>query len=157
MSRSPRLSPRALRNRINASERAYYANIIREYPWPVSAILASSPASERSIDAAVRLSRRCERVAFDWLLEDIGWQPTPDEQGALLRQHAERVPLACVIQHAAWWADGLVSPPQDSGGAFELVVSGGASVTRPAGVAARARRRGYLDDKRLRAKTCRYG
>jgi hypothetical protein len=92
-------------------------------------------------------------VAFDWLLEDIGWQPTPDEQGALLRQHAERVPLACVIQHA----DGLVSPPQDSGGAFELVVSGGASVTRPADMAARARRRGHLDDKRLRVKTCRYG
>jgi hypothetical protein len=46
------------------------------------------------------LSRRCERVAFDWLLEDIGWQPTPGEQGALLRHHAERVPLACVIQHA---------------------------------------------------------
>jgi hypothetical protein len=100
MSRSPRLSPRALLNRINARERAYYANIVREYPWPVSAILASSPASERSIDAAVRLSRRCESVAFDWLLEDIGWQPTPDEQGALLRNHAERVPLACVIQHA---------------------------------------------------------
>ena len=56
----------------------------------------------------------------------------------------------------AWWPDGLVSPPQDSGGAFELVVSGGASVTRPAGVAAGARRRGYLDDKRLRAKACRY-
>jgi hypothetical protein len=100
MSRSPRLSPRALRNRINANERTYYANIIREYPWPISAILASSPASERSIDAAVRLSRRCERGAFDWLLEDIGWQPTPDEQGALLRHHAERVSLACVIQHA---------------------------------------------------------
>jgi len=53
-----------------------------------------------SIDAAVRLSRRCESVAFDWLLEDIGWQPAADEQGALLRHHAERVPLACVIQHA---------------------------------------------------------
>jgi hypothetical protein len=100
MSRRPSLSPRALLNRINAGERAYYADIIREYPWPVSAILASSPASERSIDAAVRLSRGCERVAFDWLLEDIGWQPTPDEQGALLRHQAERVPLACVIQHA---------------------------------------------------------
>jgi hypothetical protein len=100
MSRSPRPSTRALRDRINAGERAYYANIIREYPWPVSAILASSPASEPSIDAAVLLSRRCECVAFDWLLEDIGWQPTPDEQGALLRHHAERVPLACVIQHA---------------------------------------------------------
>ena len=100
MSRSPRLSPRALRNPTSASERAYYANIIREYPWPVSVILASSPASERSIDAAVRFSRRCERVAFDWLLEDIGWQPTPDEQGALLRHYAERVSLAFVIQHA---------------------------------------------------------
>jgi hypothetical protein len=100
MSRSLRLSTRALQNRINASERAYYADITREYPWPVSEILASSPASERSIDVAVRLPRRCERVAFDWLLEDIGWQPTPDEQGALLRHHAERVPLACVIQHA---------------------------------------------------------
>jgi hypothetical protein len=100
MTRSPRLSPRALRDRINADDRAYYANIVREYPWPVSAILASSPASKPSIDAAVRLSRRCECVAFDWLLEDIGWQLAPDEQGALLRHHAERVPLACVIQHA---------------------------------------------------------
>ena len=100
MSRSPRLSTRALLDRINAGERAYYANIIREYPWPVSAILASSPASEPSMEAAGRLSRGCERVAFDWLLEDIGWQPTPDEQGALLRHHAERVPLAFVIQHA---------------------------------------------------------
>jgi hypothetical protein len=90
---------RALQIRINASDRAYYADIIRKYPWPVSEILASSPASERSIKAAVRLSRRCERVAFDWLLEDIGWQPTPDEQGALLRHQAERVPLVCVIQH----------------------------------------------------------
>ena len=27
-------------------------------------------------------------------------EPTPDEQGALLRHHAERVSLACVIQHA---------------------------------------------------------
>jgi len=100
MTRSPRLSPRALRDRINADDRAYYANIVREYPWPVSAILASSPASKPSIDAAVRLSRRCECVAFDWLLEDIGWQPAPDEHGALLRRHAERVALACVIQHA---------------------------------------------------------
>ena len=100
MTRSPRLSPRALRDQINADDCAYYANIVREYPWPVSAILASSPASKPSINAAVRLSRRCECVAFDWLLEDIGWQPTPDEQGALLRHHAERVPLACVIQHA---------------------------------------------------------
>ena len=100
MTRSPRLFPRALRDRINADDRAYYANIVREYPWPVSAILASSPASKPSIDAAVRLSRRCECVAFDWLLEDIGWQPAPDEQGALLRHRAERVPLACVIQHA---------------------------------------------------------
>ena len=100
MSRSPRLSTRALQNRILASDRAYYTGITRKYPWPVSEILASSPASERSIDAAVRLCRRCERVAFDWLLEDIGWQPTPDEQGALLRHHAERLPLVCVIQHA---------------------------------------------------------
>ena len=100
MTRSPRLSPRALRDRINADDRAYYANIVREYPWPVSAIVASSPANEPLIEAAVRLSRRCECVAFDWLLEDIGWQPAPDEQGALLRHHAERVPLACVIQHA---------------------------------------------------------
>ena len=89
MTRSRRLSPRALRDRINADDRAYYANIVREYPWPVSAILASSPASKPSIDEAVRLSRRCECVAFDWLLEDIGWQPAPDEQGALLRHHAK--------------------------------------------------------------------
>ena len=100
MSRLTRLSTRAMRARIIARDRAYYQDIIRRYPWSVSAIRASSPASERPIDAAVRLSRRCERVAFDWLLEDIGWQPTPDEQGALLRHHAERVPLACVIQHA---------------------------------------------------------
>jgi hypothetical protein len=100
MSRLTRLSTRAMRARIIARDRAYYQDIIRRYPWSVSAIRASSPTSERPIDAAVRLSRRCERVAFDWLLEDIGWQPTPDEQGALLRHHAERVPLACVIQHA---------------------------------------------------------
>jgi hypothetical protein len=77
MKRSPKLSWRALRDRINADDRTYYANIVREYPWPVSAILASSPASKPSIDAAARLSRRCESVAFDWLLEDIGWQPAP--------------------------------------------------------------------------------
>jgi len=100
MSRLTRLSTRAMRARIIARDRAYYQDIIRRYPWSVSAIRASSPTSERPIDVAVRLSRRCERVAFDWLLEDIGWQPTPDEQGALLRQHAERVPLACVIRHA---------------------------------------------------------
>jgi hypothetical protein len=100
MSRLTRLSTRAMRARIIARDRAYYQDIIRRYPWSVSAIRASSPTSERPIDAAVRLSRRCERVAFDWLLEDIGWQPTPGEQGALLRHHAERVPLACVIQHA---------------------------------------------------------
>jgi hypothetical protein len=56
----------------------------------------------------------------------------------------------------AWWADGLVSPPQDSGGALQLVVPGGASVARPASVAAGTGRRGYLDDKRLKSKACRY-
>jgi hypothetical protein len=39
-------------------------------------------------------------VAFDWLLKDIGWQPTADEQGALLRHRAERMQLGCVIQDA---------------------------------------------------------
>jgi hypothetical protein len=100
MSRSARPSTRALRARIIARERAYYQDIIRRYPWPVSAIRASSPAGAQSIETAILLSRRCERVTYDWLEEDIGWQPTPDEQGALLRHHAERVPLACVIQHA---------------------------------------------------------
>jgi hypothetical protein len=99
MRRSRKLTPRLLLNQINADDRAYYANIIRQYPWPLSAISASSPLSEPSIDAAMRLTRRCECVAFDWLLQDIGWQPTPDEQGALLRYRAERSSLACVIQH----------------------------------------------------------
>jgi hypothetical protein len=100
MSGSHKTTARILLNQINAGDREYYANIIRQYPWPVSAILASSPLSEPSIDVAMRLTRKCECVAFDWLLEDIGWQPTPDEQGALLRHRAERASLGCVIQHA---------------------------------------------------------
>jgi hypothetical protein len=39
-------------------------------------------------------------VGYDWLAEDIGRQLTPDEQGALLRYHSEREPLACIVQHA---------------------------------------------------------
>ena len=106
------LSSRALRDRINERERAYYAEIVRKYSWPVSAILASSPSSTRPIEAAIRLSRRCERVAFDWLMEDIGWQPTADEQGALLRHRAERAQLGCVIQHAHSGLTGLYVRPE---------------------------------------------
>ena len=133
MSRSPRLSPRVLRNRINANERTYYANITREYPWPISAILASSPASERSIDAAVRLSRRdVKDVAFDWLLEEtLDGNPRRTRAGRVAASPCRA--SATDMRHSArtWWADGLVSPPQDSGGAFELVVSGGASAAAP--------------------------
>ena len=99
MSRSARLSARALRARIIARDRAYYEDIIRQYAWPVSAIRASSPAGVQPIETVTRFSRRCERVTYDWLGDDIGWQPTPDQQGALLRHGAERAPLACVVQH----------------------------------------------------------
>jgi hypothetical protein len=99
MSRSARLSTRALRERIIARDREYYEDIIRRYAWPVSAIRASSPAGMQPIETVTRLSRRCERVTYDWLADDIGWQPTPDQQGALLRHCAERAPLACVVQH----------------------------------------------------------
>jgi hypothetical protein len=99
MSRSARLSTRALRARIIARDRAYYEDIIRQYVWPVSAIRASSPAGVQPIETVTRLSRRCERVTYDWLADDIGWQPTPDQQGGLLRHRAERAPLACVVQH----------------------------------------------------------
>jgi hypothetical protein len=99
MSRSARLSTRALRAHMIARDRAYYEDIIRQYVWPVSAIRASSPAGVQPIETVTRLSRRCERVTYDWLADDIGWQPTPDQQGALLRHRAERAPLACVVQH----------------------------------------------------------
>jgi hypothetical protein len=114
MSRSGSLSSRALRDRINAGERAYYGEIIRKYPWPVSAILASSPSTTRSIEAATLLSRRCERVSFGCLLEDIGWQPTADEQGALLRHHAERGQLGFVIKHAHGGLTGWYLRPEVS-------------------------------------------
>jgi hypothetical protein len=99
MSRSARLSIRALRARIIARDRAYYEDIIRQYAWPVSAIRASSPAGVQPIETVTRFSRRCECVTYDWLADDIGWQPTPDQQGALLRHRSERVSLACVVQH----------------------------------------------------------
>ena len=99
MSRSARLSIRALRARIIARDRAYYEDIIRQYAWPVSAIRASSPAGVQPIETVTRFSLRCERVTYDWLADDIGWQPTPDQQGALLRHRGERAPLACVVQH----------------------------------------------------------
>jgi hypothetical protein len=99
MSRSARLSTRALSERLIARDREYYENIIRQYAWPVSAIRASSPAGVQPIETVTRFSRRCERVTYDWLADDIGWQPTSDQQGALLRHRAERAPLACVVQH----------------------------------------------------------
>jgi hypothetical protein len=112
MSRSARLSTRAIRARIVARDRAYYQDIVRRYPWPVSAIRASSPASAHSIESAMRLSRRCERVTYDWLAEDTGWEPTPDQQGALLRHRAERAPLACVVQHANGGLSGWYFRPE---------------------------------------------
>jgi hypothetical protein len=99
MSRSARLSTSALRARIIARDRAYYEDIIRKYAWPVAAIRASSPAGVQSIETVMLFSHRCERVTYDWLADDIGWQPTPDQQGALLRHRAECAPLACVVQH----------------------------------------------------------
>jgi hypothetical protein len=112
MSRLARLSTRAMRARIIARDLADYQDIIRRYPWPVSAIRASSPADAQSIETAILLSRRCERVTYDWLYEDIGWGPTPDQQGALLRHHAERSALACVVQHAHGGLSGWYFRPE---------------------------------------------
>ena len=91
---------RELQRTIEGREHAYYGDIIRRYPWPVAAIRAASPVTAPAIAAAKSLSGRCRRVTYDWVAEDIGRRLTPDEQGALLRYHGEREPLACIVQHA---------------------------------------------------------
>lgn len=91
---------RELRRAVEERERAYYTDIIRRFPWPVTAIRAASPVASARIDAAILLSRGCHRVTYDWVERDIGWRLTPDEQGALLRHRSERESLACVVQHA---------------------------------------------------------
>ena len=91
---------RDLRRVVEEREHAYYADVIRRYPWPVVAIRAASPVTAPTIEAAIQLSRRCHRVTYDWLGADVGWQLTADEQGALLRHRSEREALACVVQHA---------------------------------------------------------
>jgi hypothetical protein len=91
---------RELRQPVEDRERVYYVDIIRRYPWPVSAIRAASPVVAPTMGAAALLSKRCRRVTYDWLADDTGWRLAPDEQGALLRYHGEREPLAYIVQHA---------------------------------------------------------
>ena len=89
-----------LRRAVEERERAYYVGVIRQFPWPVAAIRAASPVAVGTIERAMLLSSRCYRVTYDWLEQDIGWRPTADEQGALLRHRSEREALACVVLHA---------------------------------------------------------
>jgi hypothetical protein len=63
---------------------------------------------------AASLCRRCHRVTYGWLAEDIGRQLTPDEQAALLRYHGEREPLACIVQHAGGGLTGWYLRPEMS-------------------------------------------
>jgi hypothetical protein len=89
-----------LRRTIEERERVHYVAIVEQFPWPVAAIRAQSPVATRSIEAAIRLSRRFHRVKCGWLELDFGWRLTPDEQGALLHHRGEREAVACVVQHA---------------------------------------------------------
>lgn len=103
-----------LRRAIEERERAYYADVIRRFPWPVAAIRAASPVASATIEAAMLLTRRCHRVSHDWLEQDIGRRLTPDEQGALLRHRREREALACVVQHAHGGLTGWYLRPEIS-------------------------------------------
>lgn len=105
---------RELQRAVEEREHRYYADIIRRYPWPIAAIRAASPAAAPAIEAATLLSRRCRRVTYDWVGEDIGWQLTPDEQGALLRYRSEHEPLACIVQHAHGGLTGWYLRPEMS-------------------------------------------
>jgi hypothetical protein len=116
MSRLAKLSTRALKALIIARDRAYYEDIVRRYTWPVAAIRANSPAGAQPIETVMPFSRLCECVTYDWLADDIGWQPTLDEQGALLRHRAESTRLACIVQRmngglAGWYFRPEI-PPQ---------------------------------------------
>jgi hypothetical protein len=103
-----------LRRAVEERERAYYASIILRYSWPVAAIRAASPVVVPTMGAAACLCRRCRRVAYDWLAEDIGRELTPDEQGALLRYQSEREPLAFIVQHAGGGLTGWYLRPEMS-------------------------------------------
>jgi hypothetical protein len=105
---------REWRRAVEEREHAYYADIIRRYPWPVAAIRAASPVAAPTVGGARLLAGRCRRVAYDWLAEDIGRQLTPDEQGALLRYHREREQLACIVQHAGGGLTGWYLRPEMS-------------------------------------------
>jgi hypothetical protein len=107
---------RELRQAVEERERAHYTEIIRRFPWPVAAIRAASPVGSATVEGARLLSRRCHRVTYDWVERDIGWRPTPDEQGALLRHRSEYESLAYVVQHAhggltGWYFRPEISPP----------------------------------------------
>ena len=103
---------RELRRAVEEHEHAYYAEIIRRHPWPVAAIRAASQVAAPTIGAATQLSRRCHRVTYDWLREDVGSRLTADEQGALLRHRSEREALACVVQHAHGGLSGWYLRPE---------------------------------------------
>jgi hypothetical protein len=101
-----------LRRAVDERERAYYTEIIRQFPWPIAAIRAESPVARAKIEVAIRLSRRCHRVTYDWVKGDIGYSLTADEQGALLRHHREFESLACVVRHAHGGLTGLYFQPE---------------------------------------------
>jgi hypothetical protein len=103
-----------LRLAIEDRERAYYADVIRQFPWPVAAIRAASPVASGTIEAAILLTRRCHRVSHDWLEQDVGRRLTADEQGALLRHRREREALVCVVQHAHGGLTGWYLRPEIS-------------------------------------------
>ena len=103
-----------LRRAIEERERAYYMEVIRQFPWPVAAIRAASPVASATIEAGLRLSRRCRRVSHDSLEQDIGRPLTADEQGALLRHRSEREALVCVVQHAHGGLTGWYLRPEIS-------------------------------------------
>jgi hypothetical protein len=105
---------RELRRAMEEREHTYYTDLIRRYPWPVVSIRAESPVAGPTMAAAASLCRRCRRVTYHWLAEDIGRQLTPDEQGALLRYHSEREPLACIVQDANGGLTGWYLRPEMS-------------------------------------------
>jgi hypothetical protein len=101
-----------LRRTVDERERAYYTEIIRQFPWPIAAIRAESPVAGAKIEQAIRLSTRCHRVTYDWVKQDIGCALTADEQGALLRHRREFESLACVVRHTHGGLMGLYFQPE---------------------------------------------
>src|SRR6516225_1144785 len=61
---------RELRRAMDEREHAYYADIIRRYPWPIAAIRAASPVVAPTLGAA----RLLADGAVVW--DTIGWQRT---------------------------------------------------------------------------------